>query len=200
MTKLALPLPPIVTQELRGQMASFSDAGLPRPMNGVADADEDSPMDLGASLRRKDALSLLMGDRDVILRLFRDYEQLLARPAGPDLRAQLVGRICLALSIHWQIEEELLRTTAPAPFDEDERIAHALLDRAGGRELVAMLDGLQPGDPDYDAAVAVLAEYVMPDMVEARAAIFPRLQMAAAAATARSWQSARQRWESIDES
>jgi len=171
-----LPLPTVVAPGSCRQLAGFGAANLPwqRQTNGVDDPDKNSPMDRRASLRRKDALSLLMGDRDVVQRLFRDYEQLLARQAEPDLKGELAGRICFALSIHWQIEEELLRSAAQAPIGRDERLAHAQLDRAGGRELVAMLDALKPGDADYDAAVAVLAAYVMPDMGEAQAVLYPR--------------------------
>ena len=107
-----------------------------------------------------DAVDLLHADHLAVKNLFVQYQQLCAAAAPGEEKQALAGRICQALTIHTQLEEEIfypeLREAAPAG---------ALLDGCEVQhdmtaDLVARILSLAPHDDLYDARVIVLGEHV----------------------------------------
>lgn len=122
-----------------------------------------------------DALDLLRRDHDAIKQLFLDYQKLLGRHGSDDDKGEIVGRVCFEWCIHLQIEEEIFYPRARAALGPSEQIEHALRDHGGSRDLIALLDEMEPGDADFDATVAVLGAYVVPHIDEEQQDIFPLL-------------------------
>jgi hypothetical protein len=130
------------------------------------------------SPRESDALDLLTRDHDAIKRLFRAYERLLTHEHDDELKAALVGRLCFALSLHFQIEQELFYPAVRDAFGADAALLRAQHEQLGCRELIARLDEMEPGDAGFDATVAALAAYVVPLMHEEQSDIFERVRCA----------------------
>jgi hypothetical protein len=131
-----------------------------------------------ANIRDIDALRLLMRGQSTLRRRFGDYERLSKGRGEGHGKALLVGQICFLLSIHLRIEEELFYPAARAAVGTNALIDHAIRDHDGVKSLMAMLDRLSPSDPDYDAAVAVLGAWVLPQFDQEQAQIFPTLRQA----------------------
>lgn len=107
-----------------------------------------------------DAVDLLHADHLAVKDLFVQYQQLCTANAPCEEKRALAGRICQALSVHAQLEEEIfypeLREAVPAG---------ALLDGCEVQhdmtaDLVAQILSLGPHDDLYDARVTVLGEHV----------------------------------------
>ena len=129
-----------------------------------------------ANAREHDAIACLIREHDVIRKLFREFEQLAEHGGTNEEKAETAGQICFLWSVHMQLEEELFYPAAKAVLGATAKQQHALDDHKGSRELVAMLDELEPGDTDFDATVAVLADYVLTHMAEEEADVFPELR------------------------
>lgn len=107
-----------------------------------------------------DAVDFLHAEHLAVKDLFAQYQQLCTAGAPCEEKRDLAGRICQALSIHSQLEEEIfypeLREAVPAG---------ALLDGCEVQhdmtaDLVAQILSLGPHDDLVDARVIVLGEHV----------------------------------------
>jgi hemerythrin-like domain-containing protein len=134
-------------------------------------------MDNKRSLRKVDALDLLAREHDAIRQLFREYERLIARRGDGECKAEIVGEVCLLLSIHAQIEEEILYPAVCIVLGLDDVVDRALGEHNRANELIAKLDEMEPGDDDYDATVAVLGAHVTQHMHEEQEDMFPKLRL-----------------------
>jgi Hemerythrin HHE cation binding domain len=128
--------------------------------------------------RKLDALDLLTRDHDAIKQLFWDYERLKRSSGEPDLKAEIVGRICFGLSIHAQIEEELFYPAVRAAIGQDTWAGHAARDHAACNDLIAELDEMEPGDGGYDATVAALCARTVRHMDDEQAHLFAKVRSA----------------------
>ncbi len=131
-----------------------------------------------AQLRELDALDLLRRDHEAIKHLFGDYERLVRRRADPERKATVVGRLCFALSLHLQIEEEIFYPAARAVLAGTAWTVHALDDHDDAKALIARLDEMEAGDADFDASVAALGACIVPHMNEEQDVIFQTVQQA----------------------
>ena len=129
-------------------------------------------------LRDPDALDLLRRDHEAIKHLFADYERLVRRRADPERKATVVGRLCFALSLHLQIEEEIFYPAARAVLANAAWTVHALDDHDDAKALIARLDEMEAGDAGFDATVAALAANVVPHMNEEQDVVFQAVQKA----------------------
>ena len=131
-----------------------------------------------AQLRDPDALDLLRRDHDAIKHLFGDYERLVRRRSDLKRKATVVGRLCFALSLHLQIEEEIFYPAARAVLANAAWTLHALDDHGDTKALIARLDEMEAGDADFDATVAALAACIVPHMNEEQDVVFQAMQQA----------------------
>jgi hypothetical protein len=125
-----------------------------------------------------DALDWLARDHAEIRRLFADFDRLARRHGAEIDRARLAERLCSHLCLHMQIEEEIVHPALRTALGDDAVLAHVLLDHAGAQELLARLDAMQFGDPDFNATVAVLEAYFVPHMTEVDRRLTPRVRAA----------------------
>jgi hypothetical protein len=141
-----------------------------------------------------DALHQLRRDHELIRKLLREHERL-CQSAGrcPDSKADVVERLCDALCLCAQIEEEILYPTLRLVLDGEVLARTTLCDHGRLRQLIARLDEMEPGDPDYDGAVADIADCVLPSMDDAQTVLFVALRLAGLNAVALGEQMAQRR-------
>ncbi len=103
----------------------------------------------------KDAIALLKADHRKVEDLFKRYE----RSKNDDVKGKLAKEICLELSVHTSIEEEIFYPAVKAAVEE-EIYEEAYVEHDGAKVLIAeLLDGT-PDDDFYDAKVTVLSEMI----------------------------------------
>jgi hypothetical protein len=106
--------------------------------------------------KTQDAIALLKQDHREVEQLFEDYEK-----AGGDGRKRtLAEEICLELSVHAQIEEEIFYPACEGKVDED-LLKESYVEHDGAKVLIAeIMAGDPSGDEFYDAKVQVLSEEI----------------------------------------
>jgi hemerythrin superfamily protein len=119
------------------------------------------------------AVEILKNDHDEVEKLFDQFEDA-KDEANAELKVQIVAAVCKALTIHAQIEEELLY---PAMRRHDPQSAdlvdEAAVEHETVKNLVAQLASASPEDDLYDAKVKVLSEYVKHHVKEEEGEMFP---------------------------
>lgn len=131
-----------------------------------------------AQLRDHDALDLLRRDHEAIKHLFDAYERLVRRRADPERKATVVGRLCCALSLHLQVEEEVFYPAARAVLAKAAVTFRALDDHDDAKALIARLDEMEAGDAGFDTTVAALGACIVPHMNEEQDTVFQAVQQA----------------------
>ena len=101
------------------------------------------------------AVSMLKADHRKVEGLFKRYEKSKSRSA----KAKLAQDICLELSVHTSIEEELFYPAVAGAVDEETR-DEAYVEHDGAKSLIAELLQGTPEDDFYDAKVSVLSEMI----------------------------------------
>ena len=107
-----------------------------------------------AKTRKPDAIALLKGDHRKVAGLFKKFEE--AR--GPAKKA-LAREICLELSVHTTIEEEIFYP-AVASKVEDDLMDESHVEHDSAKVLIAEILAGKPSDRFYDAKVTVLKEII----------------------------------------
>jgi hemerythrin-like domain-containing protein len=116
-----------------------------------------------------DAIALLKADHREVKDWFGDYEE--AKDAAE--KAALSARICGALKVHTQIEEEIFYPAARAATGDDALLDEAKVEHAGAKDLIAQIEAMKVGDDLYDAKVKVLGEQVEHHIEEEENELFP---------------------------
>lgn len=137
-------------------------------------ARKSTPAPQGA--RSEDAIALLTHDHKDVKTLFKRYDKLVEAKAKDDEKAVVAQEICLKLTVHATVEEEIFYPAARAVLGADEDlIDEADVEHATAKELIAQLEGSRPGDDAlYDAKVKVLGEYIDHHVKEEEDEIFPK--------------------------
>ena len=108
-----------------------------------------------AETKEMDAVALLKQDHRTVEELFAQFEK-----AGGDGRKQkLAEQICLELSVHAQIEEEIFYPACEGKVDE-ELVKEAYVEHDGAKLLIAEIMAGEPSDEFYDSKVKVLQEQI----------------------------------------
>ena len=124
-----------------------------------------------------DALALLKADHKAVKALFKDYQDLADAEAGSDERQQLAERICMMLTVHATIEEELFYPPAREALGDDaDLIDEADVEHASAKDLIAQIQQSTPEDLHYDAKVKVLGEYIDHHVKEEEGEMFTKLK------------------------
>jgi hypothetical protein len=120
------------------------------------------------------AIDLLDADHLEVHALFHAYRELVRKGASGLQRRALAEEICMALTIHARLEEELFYPALRAALQDDELVDEAEEQHGSQREFIAQILCAQAEDPLYDAKVAVLQDYVEQHVRQEREQAFNR--------------------------
>jgi hemerythrin superfamily protein len=133
-----------------------------------------------AASKKDDAISLLTEDHAEVKKMFKEFEKMKEEEDNEDEKAELVARICEALTVHAQIEEEIFYPAVREALDEDAQdvMDEADVEHASAKDLIAQLEESEPGDDHYDAKVTVLGEMINHHVKEEEGQMFPQAKKA----------------------
>jgi hemerythrin superfamily protein len=124
-----------------------------------------------------DAIKLLSAEHKEVKALFKEYDALAESAADADERRALAEQICLKLTVHAAVEEELFYPAAREVLGEDEDlIDEADVEHATAKDLIAQIRKASPDEALYDAKVKVLGEYIEHHVKEEEGEIFPKIK------------------------
>jgi len=102
----------------------------------------------------KDAIALLKADHRKVEELFEKYENARGK------KADIAKKICMELSIHTMIEEEIFYPACRKAGVDGDMMDEANVEHDGAKSLIAELEAGSPDDDFYDAKVKVLSEEI----------------------------------------
>ena len=124
----------------------------------------------------RDAISLLKEDHRTVEQLFDQFED-----ADDSELSSIATRICELLTVHAQIEEEILYPAARQALEERdeedaELINEAAVEHATAKDLIAKIEAMTPEHEAFHATVTVLGEYIKHHVKEEETELFPMLK------------------------
>src|SRR5688572_2428658 len=122
-----------------------------------------------------DAIDLLDADHLSVHGLFQSYRELVRSGASALQRRALAEEICMELTIHAKLEEELFYPAVRDALLDDEVVDEAEDQHGSLRDFVGQILATSPDDELYDAKVAVLGEYVERHVRQEREQVFNRV-------------------------
>lgn len=127
-----------------------------------------------AETKTHDAIALLKEDHRAVEKLFKEFED----AKGEGRKEKLAQRICLELSIHTKIEEEIFYPACDGKVDED-LLKEAHVEHDAAKLLMAEIEGGSGQSDDFfDAKVQVLGEEIDHHVKEEEGELFPQVRKA----------------------
>lgn len=127
-----------------------------------------------ADSKRTDAIALLKEDHRAVEKLFKDFES----AKGDGRKEKLARKICLELSVHTKIEEEIFYPSLDGKVEED-LLKEAYVEHDAAKLLIAEIEaGNGQGDDFFDAKVQVLSEEIDHHVKEEEDELFPQVRKA----------------------
>jgi hemerythrin superfamily protein len=108
-----------------------------------------------AEQKNLDAVALLKADHRTVEELFAQFE----KASGDGRKEKIARQICLELSVHAKIEEEIFYPACEGKVEED-LLNEAYVEHDGAKVLIAEIIAGGPDDDYYDAKVTVLQEQI----------------------------------------
>jgi hemerythrin superfamily protein len=108
-----------------------------------------------AETTQQDAIALLKEDHRTVAALFEKFE----KATGDGRKQSIAEEICLDLSVHAQIEEEIFYPACEGKVDED-LLKESYVEHDGAKVLIAEILAGGPDDEFYEAKVKVLSEEI----------------------------------------
>ena len=102
-----------------------------------------------------DAIALLKQDHRTVEDLFAQFE----KASGDGRKQTIAEQICLELSVHAKIEEEIFYPACEGKVEED-LLKEAYVEHDGAKLLIAQIMAGEPSDEFYEAKVTVLQEQI----------------------------------------
>ena len=122
------------------------------------------------SAKPQDAIALLRADHKAVSGLFEAFKK--TRSAAK--KKSLVADICRELKVHTQIEDEIFYPAFQAALRDHALVPEAKVEHQSVKDLIAQVDGVDPGGDDYDAKVKVMGEFVKHHVKEEQNEMFPK--------------------------
>ena len=132
----------------------------------------------GGSQAQTDAVQLLTDDHKKVKKLFKDFERIKDQDGAAREKSALVRQICMELTIHTKVEEEIFYPVVRESIDEEDLMDEADVEHAGAKALIQQLEDMKPEDDHYDAKVTVLGEYIDHHVKEEHEEMFPKAKKA----------------------
>jgi hemerythrin superfamily protein len=127
-----------------------------------------------AESKLQDAIALLKEDHRKVEKLFKDFES----AKGDGRKEKLARQICLELSIHTKIEEEIFYPACDGKIEED-MLKEAFVEHDSAKLLIAEIEaGNGQSDDFFDAKVQVLSEQIEHHVEEEEKELFPEVRKA----------------------
>jgi hypothetical protein len=108
-----------------------------------------------ATIEKPDAIALLKADHRKVEELFAQYEA----ATGDGRKQKIAEQICLELTVHTKIEEEIFYPACRGQIEED-LVDEAYVEHDGAKVLIAEIEAGGPDEQYYDAKVKVLSEMI----------------------------------------
>ena len=128
--------------------------------------------------RLPDAIKLLTADHREVKALFQQYQELVDHDAEDEEKQPIAEQICLLLTVHAQIEEEIFYPAAHESIKEADLVDEATVEHASAKDLIAQIQASDPSEELYDAKVKVLGEYIDHHVKEEEGEMFPQARRA----------------------
>jgi len=122
----------------------------------------------------RNAFDVLEQDHREVEEWFDEYDEL--KDSDEDDKADLAKKICFALKVHAQIEEEIFYARAREASQNNDLIDEALVEHSTVKNLIGEIEAMEVGEELYDAKVRVLGEMVKQHIKEEEEELFPELQ------------------------
>lgn len=106
-------------------------------------------------MSKQDAVALLKADHRKVEELFEKFE----KAKGDGQRKKLAEQICMELTVHAKIEEEIFYPACEGAVEED-LLKEAYVEHDGAKVLIAEIEAGGPDDTFYEAKVKVLSEQI----------------------------------------
>ena len=106
-------------------------------------------------VEKLDAVALLKADHRKVEELFRQFEA----AKGDGKKKAIAEQICMELTIHAKIEEDIFYPACEGKVEED-LLKEAYVEHDGAKVLIAEIEAGGPDDEFYDAKVKVLSEQI----------------------------------------
>ena len=109
-----------------------------------------------AGTKSQEAIALLKDDHRAVEKLFKDFED----AQGEGRKEKLAKQICLELSVHASIEEEIFYPACQGTVEED-LLKESYVEHDAAKLLIAEIEAASgQGDEYFDAKVKVLQEEI----------------------------------------
>jgi len=127
----------------------------------------------------EDAVDLLDADHKAVKKMFIDHAAMCDDGAPPRAKRVLAQRICQALTVHAQLEEEIFYPAVREAIGDDALMDEALHEHAEAKALIARIGSLAPDDAAHATAVKQLGKVIDQHVLEEREQIFLRARLSA---------------------
>jgi hemerythrin superfamily protein len=118
------------------------------------------------------AVELLKHDHREVEEYFEEYEGL----EEDNQKAELAAKICRALKVHAQIEEEIFYPESRRATGDNDLLDEAVVEHAGAKRLIEEIESMEIGDDLYDAKIRVLGEQIKHHVKEEEEELFPEVE------------------------
>jgi len=108
-----------------------------------------------ATSTKLDAVALLKADHRKVEELFAKFEA----AKGDGRKQALAEQICMELTVHTKIEEDIFYPACEGKVEED-LLKEAYVEHDGAKVLIAEIEAGGPDDEFYEAKVKVLSEMI----------------------------------------
>ena len=109
-----------------------------------------------AARGQADAIALLKADHRQVKTWFEQFEN----TRSADRKQALASKICNALKVHTEIEEEIFYPAFLAATQDTDMHHEAVVEHAGAKTLIAEIEAASPADDYFEAKVTVLSEMI----------------------------------------
>ena len=127
-----------------------------------------------ANSKTQDAIALLKEDHRKVEKLFKDFDD----AKGEGRKQKLAQQICMELSVHTKIEEEIFYPACDGKIEED-LLKEAYVEHDAAKVLMAQIEaGDGESDEFFDAKVKVLSEEITHHVEEEEGDLFKQVRAA----------------------